>query len=423
MKGSEGPSSQAPDLSLPRPHNHEVLSCQTTSRDPLGNSRSRRRTEGHTYTKPFPIWDCKTTYDDGGAPNSPATKVCNSSLLGSSASLIKSSTCKYLANICAPALFSTITNARKAKNLLDCLINIGCFVKHLKLHLRGMGDNVLVKIVNSCSNLQCLTIHHYGGCKLASVQLLAALKALPALAEMRFNELPSFRWDAEVVESKDTAHTMFEPLLQVHGNKLRSLRISGDGMLGDGGFASLTHDASRLVELELHDVLHVGLRHLFAESTTWACAGHLRSLTFTNCGGVHANIFTQKLASGVFGHPQRVSLAMCGDPSDDRKPPEAIEWSIPTVDTFELDHFATWEMEHLQLIHARKVFLSRVWRQGPGGMYRTVIRHIADKRAFPDVVEVHVTTDWGDEVFKELQCVCSARGVKVVMKNWKKMSW
>ena len=334
---------------------------------------------------------------------------------------MRSSTCKYLANICAPALFSTITNARKATDLLDYLTDIGCFVKHLKLHVYGMRDHTLAEIVNRCSNLRCLTIHHYSGNKLNSVQLLAALEALPALAELRFKGLSSFRWG--IVKREDATHTMFKPLLQVHGNKLRSLKILGGGLLGNGGFASLTHDASRLVELELHDVLHVELRHLFAESGTWACAGHLQSLTFTNCGGVHANLFTQNLASGVFGHPQRVSLAVCGDPSDDTKPPEAIDWTIPALDTFELDHFATWEMEHLQLIHARKVFLSRVWRQGPGGMYKTVIRHIADKRAFPEVVEVHVTTDWGDEVFKELQCVCSARGVKVVMNDWKKMSW
>ncbi len=334
---------------------------------------------------------------------------------------MRSSTCKYLANICAPALFRTITNSRKTINLLDYLINIGCFVKHLNLHLHGTDEHVLSEVVNRCSDLRCLTIHHYSGKKLDSVELLAALKALPALAEICFKEFPSFRWEA--VRGEDAAHTMFKPLLQVHGNKLRSLKISGHGMLANGGFASLTHDASRLVELELDKVLHVGLRHLFAESRTWACAGHLQSLTFIQCGGLHANIFTQKLASGVFGHPQRVSMAICGDPSDDRKSPGPIEWTIPALDTFELDHFATWEMEHLQLIHAKKVFLSRVWRQGPGGMYKTVIQHIAEKRAFPEVVEVHVTTDWSDEDFRELQCVCSARGVKLVMRDWKPTGW
>ena len=329
---------------------------------------------------------------------------------------MRSSTCKYLANVCAPALFSTITNARKAKklvNLLNYLTNIGCFVKHLKLHLHGVGDHNLVKIVNMCSDLRCLTIHLYNGKKSDFVQLLAALKALPALAEIHFKDLASFRWHAE--KSEDAAHIMLKSLLQVHGNKLRSLKISGNGTLENGGFASLAHDASRLVELELDEVLHTGLRHLFAESGTWACAGHLQSLTFTWCDGLYANIFTQKLASGEFGHPQRVSLAACGDGSDNPKPPEAIEWTIPALDTFKLDQFAMWEMEHLQLIHARKVFLSRVWRQGPGGMYKTVIRHIADKRAFPEAVEVHVTTDWVDEDFRELQCVCSARGIKLVM--------
>jgi len=337
---------------------------------------------------------------------------------------MRSSTCKRFANICAPALFNTITNAKTPEelvNLLDSLMNIGCFVKHLKLHLHGMDGPILAEVVNRCPDMRSLTIHHFGGDKLDSVQLLAALKALPALAELCFNEWPNFRWEA--VTSEDVVHTMFKPLLEAHGDKLRSLKISGYKMLGDGGFTSLTHDATRLVELELYKVLHVGLRHLLAGSRAWACAGHLQSLTFTRCGGLHANIFTQKLASGVFGHPRRVSLAICGDPSDDRKPPGAIEWTIPALDTFELDHFATWEMEHLQLIHAKKVFLSRVWRQGPNGMYKMVIQEIAHKRAFPEAVEVHVTTDWSDEDFKELQSVCSARGVKLIMRDWKKMSW
>ena len=284
-----------------------------------------------------------------------------------------------------------------------------------------MDDHILAEIVNRCSDLRCLTIHHYSRYNLDSVQLLAALKALPALADIRFKELSSFGWEA--VRGEDVAQTIFKPLLQIHGNKLRSLKILGYGTLGNGGFASLTHDASRLVELELHDVLHVGLRHLFAESSAWACAGHLQSLTFFHCGGLHAGIFTQKLASGVFGHPQRVSLTACGDGSDNPKPPEAIEWTIPALDTFKLDQFAMWETEHLQLIHARKVFLSRVWRQGPDGMYKTVIRHIADKRAFPEAVEVHVTTNWSDDDFRELQSVCSARGIKLVMRDWKQKSW
>ena len=333
------------------------------------------------------------------------------------------STCKYLANICAPRLFSTITNARKAEtivNLLDYLTNIGCFVKHFNLHLYGMDDQILAEVVNRCSGLRCLTIHHYTGDNLVPVQLLAALKALPALTDLSFNELHSFRWES--LRTEDVVDTMFKPLLQCHGDKLRSLKILGYGMLLNGGFASLTHDAPRLVELEIYRTLHVGLRHLFAESSTWACADHLQSLSFTRCGGLHANIFTRKLASGVLGHPRRVSLAICGDPSDDRNPPGPIEWTIPALDTFELDHFATWEMEHLQLIHAKKLFLSRVWRQGPDGMYKMVIQQIADKRAFPEAVEVHVTNDWSDEDFRALQSVCPARGVRLIMRDWETMS-
>jgi len=112
-----------------------------------------------------------------------------------------------------------------------------------------------------------------------------------------------------------------------------------------------------------------------------------------------------------------VSLAMCGDPSDDKRPPGPIKWTIPALDTLKLDHFATWEMEHLQLIHAKKLFLSRVWRQGPEGMYKMVLQQIAHKRAFPEATEVHVTTDWSGEDFRELQRVCSAKDVKMITRD------
>jgi hypothetical protein len=359
------------------------------------------------------------SHDHSEAPSSPATKVCSASLLEPSVSLMRSSTCKLLADICAPALFRTITNEKSRKklvNLLHYLINIGGFVKHLKLYLRWMDTRILTEIVKRCPNLQCLTIHHTSRDKVDLTQLLAALKALPTLAELEFDESPNSWWRDG--SNKDVVHIMFKPLLEIHGATLRSLKILRYGMFGPGGFASLIHDASQLVELDIHHALHSGLRRSLAESGTWACARHLQSLTFVRCGGLHAGIFTQKLASGVFGHPRKVSLQKCGDPSDDRKPPEVIKWTIPALDTFELDHFSMWEMEHLQLIHAKKVFLSRVWRHSPNGMYKMVIQQIAHKRAFPEVVEVHVTTKWSDEDFGELQRVCSARGVKLVTRDW-----
>jgi len=172
------------------------------------------------------------------------------------------------------------------------------------------------------------------------------------------------------------------------------------------------------MELELCQALDIGLQCSLAESRTWACAAHLQSLTFIQCSGLHANIFIQMLASGVFGHPQKVSLTECGNMSDDRKPLGPIEWTIPALDTLELNCFAAWEMEHLQLLHARKLFLSLVWTQGPEGMDQMVLQQITHKRAFPEATEVHVTSNWSDENFSKLQCICSTRGVKMITRDW-----
>ena len=51
-------------------------------------------------------------------------------------------------------------------------------------------------------------------------------------------------------------------------------------------------------------------------------------------------------------------------------------------------------------------------------MYKMVIHQIAHKRAFPEAFEVHVTTEWSDEDFGEMQRVCAAKVVRSVMWDW-----
>jgi len=339
---------------------------------------------------------------------------------GPSASLMRrSSTCKRLANICAPALFRTITNATKTQldYPLIYLVKIGRFVEHVKLYMEEIDDGTPAMAVETCSNLRCITIDYSRKYTWNDHALLDAILLLPALTEFRLIGYPGHA--PGVMGSEDIGDNILKPLLGRHGDKLRSLTVSGKGTLGFGGLASLIRDATRLVELELYSVLGAHLHRTLAQSSTWACAAHLQSLTFGGCGGLQANIFTQKLASGVFGHPQKVSLATCGKLSD-KRPPGLIEWTIPALDTFKLSCSATREMEHLQLIHAKKVFLSRVRRHSPQGLYKMVIQQIAHERAFPEATEVHVTTDWSDEDFSELQRVCSARGIKIITRdlNW-----
>ena len=291
-------------------------------------------------------------------------------------------------------------------------------MKHLILELDAFGrdDAILAEIVNSCSDLRHLTIYYYREDRANRVLLLAAFKILPALTGLNLKESSK---SMLVVNDNNFAHKMFKPMLEGHRN-LRSLNVSGYEALESGGFASLIHDMPRLVELELCVSLHLGFRKSFVESQTWACATHLQILTIARCSGLHPGIFMQKLASGVFGHPKKVTLEACGDSTDHPEPPRPIAWTIPPLDIFELDDFKAWHMEHLQLVHAKKVFLSRVWRQGPEGMYEMAVQQISDRRVFPGAVEIHVTNDWSDGDFGELRRVCSTKGVKLVARDWER---
>ena len=359
---------------------------------------------------------------DGETSNTLTKKVRH--ILNRLPSLMRSpSTCKRLANLCAPTLFHTITNGNrspeKLTSLLDYLTNIGCFVKRLilKLDEQGRDDPILAEIVKKCSDLRHLTIDYYREDTSDRVLLLAAFKTLPALTGLSINELTNSYWSRLVMDEDNFVHKTFKPMLESHRN-LRSLKVSGYRALESGGYASLIHDAPRLIELALRGVIHLGLRNSLADTQTWACATHLQSLTFVQCSGLHVVIFTQMLASGVFGHPKKVTLEACGDRCDDREPPRPFARMIPPLDILELDNFEAWEMEHLQLIHAKVVFLSRVWRRGPEEMYKLAIQQISDRRAFPAAAEIHVTNDWSDGDFGELQRVCSTRGVKLVAKDW-----
>lgn len=161
--------------------------------------------------------------------------------------------------------------------------------------------------------------------------------------------------------------------------------------------------------LKLHNVLHAKLRKSLTESRTWPCAAHQQSYLHPVSRVTRQHIHS-KACVRCTGSPSKGIF----DGVVARLTPRAIEWTIPALETSKLDHLATWEMEHFQVIHAKKVSLGRVLRYGPDEMYKIVIQQIVHGRAPPEAAEVHIPTDWSDEDFGELQSVCSAKWVRLI---------
>ena len=105
-------------------------------------------------------------------------------------------------------------------------------------------------------------------------------------------------------------------------------------------------------------------------------------------------------------------MVMCGDERDDPTEPVGAAWTIPSLESVDIEHFTDWEMEKLQTIHTKKVCATRVW--GARGLS---IEAFGKPTTFPGAVELHVAKTWDDEKFEELRKSCAKRGLMKVERD------
>lgn len=316
-------------------------------------------------------------------------------------------------------------------SVYELISKLGHVVKDLSLNMvldprenrsQTEAEDFNARVLGHLDNVRRLTIFHQTYDKSEPKLLFDKIRGLSSLREIHIIDVQEgldFWADIPAEDAPShLAHRLLDVVLDAHASCLRTIVLFGVTPLTIGTFEKIQYSAPKLNRLEIIRGISVYHHESLVNPAAWACAVNLQHLSLTCCRGAHAAIFTRQLAAGVIGRLRTLHMSICGATSDDEASPGATRWTIPALEVLELDHFAAWEMDHFAMIHAKKVFLSRVWQIE--GMRDTdaLIMAMKDMATFPEIIELHVTPYWSDQDFGDLQAVCLAREIKVVERNW-----
>jgi len=341
-------------------------------------------------------------------------------------------TCKFLANLCTPTLFQSLDLTRLRSGdqefLFKFISKLGHAVKDLSLNMmldsrsRAEGEDFNARVLDHCDAVRRLTIFHEKDDESEPRPLFDNIRGLSSLEEIHIIDADEWLdfWDdiPSIDAPKHLAHRLLDVVLDAHASHLRSIVLFGVLPLSIATFEKIQHTVPKLSRLEIIRGLSVHHRESLATPAAWACAANLQHVSLTRCRGAHAAIFTRQLAAGAIGHLRTLYMSICGAWSDDETLPGAAKWTIPALEVLELDHFAEWEMRHFAMIHVKKVFLSRVWQMAGMREAQALIKAMTDTTTFPEAIELHVSPEWGDQDFDDLQAACLTREIKVVERDW-----
>jgi len=315
------------------------------------------------------------------------------------------------------------------RSLFEFISQLGHVVKDLSLNLvpvkknRVEAEEFNARALGHCDNVRRLTIFHGKEDRSEPRPLFEQIRNLLSLEEIHIIDAGEWLdfWDDIPASdaSKHLAHQLLDVVLDAHAPRLRTIVLFGVTPLTISTFEKIQHTTPKLNRLEIIRGLAVHHRDSLANPAAWRCAANLQHISLTRCRGAHAAIFTRQLAAGAIGRLRTLYMSICGAWSDDETLPGATTWTIPALEVLELDHFAEWEMRHFAMIHAKKVFLSRVWQMAGMREAKAVVMTMQDTTTFPEVIELHVTPEWKDQDFNYLRVVCSARGIKVMERDWR----
>ena len=315
--------------------------------------------------------------------------------------------------------------------LFTFLSKIGHAVKSISLNLMfdcrdrdswspTEAEDFNARILGHCNTLRRLTIYNKGDNKSKLQLLFDNIRNLSSLEEIYiFGDGVIGSRDQIVVSDapNHVAHRLLDVVLDEHASHLRTISLTGLTPLTIATLEKIQHTTPKLNRFEIDYGLTVNHRESFSTPTAWACAANLQHVRFS-CGGVHAAIFTRQLAAGAIGHLRTLYMAFCGTESDDETLPVATKWTIPSLEVFELDHSAAWEIRYFAIIHARNVFLSNVRQEDFMEDAQALVMAMTDTTTFPGAIELHVTPEWNDQDFNDLRIACFARDIKVVERDW-----
>ena len=333
-------------------------------------------------------------------------------------------TCKRLEVLCNPLLADSIwISGELERPKLELRNELAPkFAKYLKRMvflfdcLQGekelFMESVLTTILEGAVHLREIFMCHRSIDTEDRSQLLSAISKLSALQEMKIMESERPIYSPPYSTVQLTFHHRFlNTILDYHSQRLHVLAISSRTPMHESTFLKLRDTTSQLRYLTLSQVLTTETRDAFTDPRIWACAGRLESLDIQRCAISPATI-TRHVGAGVFGPLSTLCIIKCRDDSGDPPEPATANWTIPPLNSVQLDAFNDQEMDSLRTIQAKKVYIRRVWSSRP-----LCIEAFRESTTFPEVAKLHVEEDWDDEDFEELMWVCAMRGLTEVERD------
>ena len=286
---------------------------------------------------------------------------------------------------------------------------------------RAEAEDFNTRVLGHCNTLRRLAIFHERHDKSKPQPLLHNIRNLSSLEEIQVIEVGELAVWMDI-PARDApnylAHRLLDIVLDACASHLRTIILFGVTPLTIATFEKIQHATPKLNRLEMIRGLAVHHHESLAAPIAWACAANLQHVSLTRCRGAHAAIFTRQLAAGAIGHLRTLHMSICCAISDEGTLPVPTKWTIPALEVLELDYFAAWETRHFAMIHARKVFLSRVFQVDYMEDRQALIMAMTHTTTFPGAIELHVTPEWSDQDFNYLRVACLTRDIKIVSRDW-----
>jgi len=347
-----------------------------------------------------------------------------------------SSTCKSLANLCAPLLFRSISleegDSKRLRRLAENVQGLGEFVHELRFTLKSGstdGKNSRVyQMLAKMPNIRAITVIHEREDIASHTAFMTTINQLLQFESLTlqekdynptFNSLPP----RHVEVAQTFFHQFLHQVVKLHGHRLKALHLSTLLPLSDDLYTKIRDSTPNLRQITIVASIGVDLRSRFSEPILWASGktGSLESLTLHTCAGVHASGFTQNVIRGVYGNRLKsVSLIACGySRTDIPSVPTASTPAQATVDRLHLDHMSGWELEALSFIPVQDLCLTRLFPRDVlqlPALLTTGFAGMRKMRLIPRMASLeaweNVSKDAGG-VYKEVQERCLQRGVQL----------
>ena len=311
--------------------------------------------------------------------------------------VLSSRASKRGAEVAAPFLFRTLSllnlQATRMRRLLQQAPNLGVYVRRLIIQPRldeqsvpdiDKLDPCIVEFLRYLPNVEELVVWSISRNTYSHPELLNAFGAL--LPRLRCVELQEDGFQYEIPypdKPQDFVANTWQnhlnvTLLLYRSTTLTHVTIVSRLSLHTTVFLLLRDSAVALQSISLTNCIGVSLQNLFAQPVRWACASTLRSVAFHQCRGVHAGALVRHIAAGLFGCLKDLTIHGCGDASDipDVPTPYDLRWTLPTIQTLELDHCDVWRVKAYSMLQVDTLVIPRTFAD-------TYLHLFMDQNQFP----------------------------------------